>query len=388
MRESPGERRQEVMGPNLLIDKSALQSLSQQELYKLTHHYNLTTCSVLLIEILGDLKKNQSADGFSTAEVQQLARKLVHTYPCANQRDLLVGNLLGHPVPMTGQVPRGGGKRVTHEGETGVVFGVSPENEAILRWKNGEFSEAEKALADLWREATRLVDLERFQREHKGKIRRFKSLDNLHRFVSFISHPKEAAERRNLLAAVLQEFDIPRGAQGLIFEQWKRAGYPDIEEFAPYAYHCFKVSLVFKYGVVTGLITTRRTNQVDLQYLYHAPFCQVFCSRDNLHRDLAAVFPRDDQSFVHGDELKADLKRLIAWYEGLTPEERREREYDYGSRPPFDENSVTHRVWRKHMRPWTPGSGNRAIKMSKEEQQAIIKKINAIMEAAEKHSST
>ncbi len=52
------------MGPNLLIDKSALQSLSQKELYKLTHHFNLVTCSVLLIEILGDLKKNQPGDGF------------------------------------------------------------------------------------------------------------------------------------------------------------------------------------------------------------------------------------------------------------------------------------------------------------------------------------
>jgi len=374
------------MGPNILLDKSALQSLSQREIYKLAKHYNFVSCPVLLIEILGDLKKGQTSDGFSTSEVQQLAQKLLSGgYPCADYHQLVRASLLGYPVPMTGQVPMAGGRPVKRGGERGIVFDVSPENRAILRWRKGEFSEAEKELAGHWREATRALDLEAFQRQYKRilKIHKFKNLDNLHRFVSFITSPKDVEEKERVMTALLDEFGTPQQARGVINRRWRVAGYPGMEVFAPYAHYCFKVNLMFQYGVITGLITTRATNRVDIQYFYYAPFCLVFCSRDHLHRDLSAVLLRDDQSFVHGDELKAELKQLAEQWEAIGDAERREREYEYGSYPPFDEQSVTYRLWRKHMRPWTPGSGNRAIKMSKEEEQALLKKINSLMEGSD-----
>ena len=373
------------MGPNILLDKSAIQSLSQSEIYKLAKHYNFVSCPVLLIEILGDLKKGQTGDGFSTSEVQQLAQKLLSGgYPCADYQHLIRGDLLGYPVPMTGRVPMAGGRPVTSSEGTGIVFDVSPENQAILRWRNAEFSEAEKVLAEVWREATRALDLEAFQRQYRQilRIHKFKNLDNLHRFVSFITRPRDAEAKEQLMTAVLDEFRIPQNARGIINKRWNDAGRPDLETFAPYTHHCIKVNLMFQYGVITGLITTRRTNRVDTQYFYYAPFCQVFSSRDSLHRDLSAVLLRDDQSFVHGNELKADLNRLVQSWEALSREERIEREYEYGSYPPFDEKSVTHRLWRKHMRPWTPGSGNRAIRMSKEEERELLDKINSMIEGS------
>jgi hypothetical protein len=72
-----------LMGPNLLMDKSALQMLSQDELYRLSAHFNLITCDVLLIEILGDLKKWKDDEALSTVEVQRLAKKLVSARHCA-----------------------------------------------------------------------------------------------------------------------------------------------------------------------------------------------------------------------------------------------------------------------------------------------------------------
>jgi hypothetical protein len=35
------------------------------------------------------------------------------------------------------------------------------------------------------------------------------------------------------------------------------------------------------------------------------------------------------------------------------------------------------------MQPWTPGSGNQAVKMSKEEEQALVKLINSLTETPE-----
>jgi hypothetical protein len=375
-----------TMGPNLLVDKSALQMLSQDELYRLFIHFNLVTCNVLLIEILGDLKKWKEDERLSEMEVQRLANKLVDAKNCAPHTYLALGNLLGHSVPMTGQVPLAGGKPVTVDGETGVFFDVSPENQAIRRWKAGEFSEAEKALAETWRKLTADIDLEGFQRTHKGQVRKFKNLDNLHRFICHVSRPKDTEGRRRLLVALLGTLQIPVESCPAVFSRWEQLGQPDIEEFAPYAYYCFKITQVFKHAVVTRLISPRKTNQVDMNYLYYLPFCYAFCSRDNLHRDLVLVFLRHDQSFIHGDELKADLKRLNCWWASLTEEERSEHAYEYGSRPPFDDASVTHREWRKHMRPWTPGSGNRTSKMSKEEKEAILKKVRRIVEAADRES--
>ena len=376
------------MGPNLLVDKSALQMLSQDELYRLFAHFNLVTCNVLLIEILGDLKKWREDERLSEVEVQRLAKKLVVAKNCAPHTHLTLGNLLGHPVPMTGQVPMAGGRPVTVDGETGTFFDVSPENQALLRWKAGEFLEAEKALAETWRELTAAIDLEGFQRAHKGKVRTFKNLDNLHRFICHESRPTDTQGRRILLVLLLGTLQIPVEACRAVFLRWEQMGQPDIEEFAPYAYFCFKVTQVFKHAVITGLISPRKTNHVDMNYLYYLPFCQAFCSRDNLHRDLVPVFLRRDQSFIHGDELKTDLRRLNSWWASLTQEERRERGYEYGSRPPFDDASVTHREWSKHMGPWTPGSGNRALKMNKEEEEAILNKIRRIVEAADRESNS
>ncbi len=367
------------MGPNILLDKSALQSLSQREIYRLAAHYNLVTAPILIIEILADLKKETTGDELSTAQVQQLADKVLGgSYACAHHELLLVNDLLGDHVPLTGQVPMTGGRVVKNRrGEKGVIFDPSPEDEATLRWREGKFEEAEILLAQRWRDATTGIDLESFQREHKDifKGHRFKNLDNLYRYVTFITQPNAPSEKERLLNGILDEFRIQPDAREYIARRWHEHGRPSIQDFAPYAAHCFRVNLVFQYGVITRLITTRRTNRVDIEYLYYAPFCQVFTSRDNLHRDLANSFLRPDQSFVDGDDLKKDLATINQWWDNLNEEQRREYSAAYGSYPPRNSGSVTHQMWSKHMKPWQPGAGNRAANMTKEEEQALLAEI-------------
>ena len=55
-------------------------------------------------------------------------------------RDLLVGDLLGHAVEMSYRPPVNGGRMVeTSNGEVGLIMDVSPEEQALNRWKAGEF---------------------------------------------------------------------------------------------------------------------------------------------------------------------------------------------------------------------------------------------------------
>jgi len=46
------------MGPIILLDKSTVQCLSQEEIYFLFKHYYIAIAPILIIEILADLKKN------------------------------------------------------------------------------------------------------------------------------------------------------------------------------------------------------------------------------------------------------------------------------------------------------------------------------------------
>ena len=63
------------MGPQLIIDKSTLQSLSYNEVSNFNIHYYAVYVPTLFIEILGDLKKFQNSEE-SKREVQKIAKKI------------------------------------------------------------------------------------------------------------------------------------------------------------------------------------------------------------------------------------------------------------------------------------------------------------------------
>jgi hypothetical protein len=48
-------------GPILILDKSALQSLSKREMWRLRKHFSLNVPPILIAEILGDLAKSDAA---------------------------------------------------------------------------------------------------------------------------------------------------------------------------------------------------------------------------------------------------------------------------------------------------------------------------------------
>lgn len=84
--------------------------------------------------------------------------------------------------------------------------------------------------------------------------------------------------------------------------------------------------------------------------------------------------------------LKGDLDWLNEEWNGLTEEEKEQRAYDYGSYPPQNPDSITRQLWVKYMRPWKPGSGNRAIRMTEEEKEKLLAEIRSFTDTIDGQS--
>jgi len=338
------------MGPQLICDKSTLQALSRGELNVLRRYYSLVVPPVLLMEILGDLKKASHPDE-CRQEVRVLAEKLapMNSTVTVEFRRLVLGELSGNPVGMDGRPVLAGGKRVvTNEGKSGMVFETAPENHALLRWQVGEFNEAEGLLADGWRRITQAIDLEAMQRHLRPDYSAHVSFENLTEIAEFVDGMMEGADESRLLVWFLKDAGIwSIGSQDELSAVIKN-GNKSLKDL-PYTSYCVRTAWIFHFALVFGLITTRATNRVDLEYFYYAPFCDAFSSGDSLHRDLAPHIIPEGIDFVGRDEFKRDLKSLSEWWRNMTDEERASESKCVG--PPKNESSFAHQIWTKQMKP-------------------------------------
>lgn len=340
------------MGPIIILDKSTLQSLSIDEIVILHKYYLLNTIPVLAIEILGDLKK-PSKHTLSEKKVIELANKLLPFDSKVNvpYKDSIAASLLGHDVKMDRRPVIGGGRSVkTRDGEKGFIFEETPEEKALLRWRNGDFTEAEKILAERWRESTRGVDLESFKKHLKdvyNAIPKFNSLEDLKSFLDGLLIRPEY--QTNFLTLLIYEFNLNFDIAQKIFHKWETEGHKTIQTFSPYAFYCFSVNLFFQFGLMNDLIGTRATNRVDLEYAYYFPFCMVFGSNDKFHELISPFFLKSNQSFIPGQELKADLSAISYKWKSLDEKGRSEWRIKFGSTPPENPKSLSSILWRKYM---------------------------------------
>jgi hypothetical protein len=162
------------MGPILVCDKSALHGLSMAELNQLRRNYSLNIPPVLLMEILADLKKAEDLTA-SRAEVQRLANKLVPACSAVNVgfRDLVFSEIRGRKITTDGRPILQAGECVVSQGQKGMVMEQSAYDEALLRWQEGSFLDAEELLAQKWRRNSKIIDLEEFDfvvRKHNVRI--------------------------------------------------------------------------------------------------------------------------------------------------------------------------------------------------------------------------
>jgi len=116
---------------------------------------------------------------------------------------------------------------------------------------------------------------------------------------------------------ILESFHVPGKVRHSIVARWNERGRPPIKAYAPYTAHVATVDTFFCIALGAELIGRKRpSNRIDIAYLYYLPSCMGFTSNDALHARTAPLFMADDQMFIDGRDLKADLAKLDAHYWG------------------------------------------------------------------------
>lgn len=113
--------------------------------------------------------------------------------------------------------------------------------------------------------------------------------------------------------------------------RWEKEGKPLFRKFAPYAYYCLVVELMFYHGIKNDFIKTGTKHHVaaDIVYLYYLPFCHAFASNDAFFSDFARSLMRGDQTYIDLAEMKNDLREIRTYWENLEGEELEEKLAQY-----------------------------------------------------------
>lgn len=341
-----------ISGISLLLDKSAFQSLSEAEMLLTKQYFRLNIPPILVLEVLGDLKKEFKNQTGQT-RVQNFAGKLSSfgTSTNAHFKNLILSELLGdveigfyHPVVDTGELLR------STDGKHGILIQPSQERQLLDRWRDGDFSELDMQMSDIWRTLTtdpsRIQELIKYWKKISPDAKVLKTLDE----VEFLVHHLLTVPSglTDCLYMLLSEFEIPTNVAGSIFYRWETFNEKDLFKFAPYSMFCLRVRIFFNIALQLQLIGSRATNLLDLEYLFYLPFCRVFGSNDILHKTLAPYFITQDQYFHTGDELKLDLSKIIK-IRSMASDAEKKRTW---KEPPRNQDLLIYQIWKNILEDW------------------------------------
>lgn len=376
-----------TMGPTILLDKSALQSIGIRGISELRRYFGVTVPPVLLLEVLADLEKAERTQTSPSDEVRVLARKLSHlggvAFVNVDFRFVCLNELLGYVVRMD-RVPIVGGARIvrTPDGRQGSYLPRQPEMEAALRWSRGQFSETDRANAAQWRARLKAFNPDSFRRSLPPLVKKATSLAEASRDAEQLLGDDEGQQ---LLLRWFIRLVSPEAASDVVrewtFRRWRACNYEQLVVFAPYSRHCLKVMLLFHLAFANALISTTRSSWVDAEYLCYTSFAHVFCSRDRLHQELASFALGEDQSFVPGDTLLHELRSLaeqrhLSKTEGAA-DVRRTESVEPG------EASCIRALWVRHLGAFRPQS-SRQRRLSDDERRRIMEEVRPIVEAMQR----
>ena len=362
------------MGPTVLFDKSFLQSLTLDESVWFDNFYYPVVCPIFYVETLADLKKS-GLNREPEEEVRIIADKFpeMHCAPTPHHWEMAVGDLLGYHVPMSGQVPISRGRHVKPGGFKGIVFEESEEAKAFSRWRAKEFSALEHDIAQDWRRRLESANLRRVAdgfREAGVFQGRCKTLavakDRAENLVN------DTDNTLNTLSLACDVLEVRQDIRNKIINRWLDDKMPPLTCFAPYAAHVLTVDAFFQISIENELISPeRRSNRVDIAYLYYSPFCHVFVSSDKLHRKCAPLFLRKNQSFIWGRNLKQDLSKLNEHYSALPESEKEKGVMEIAPYPPLEIESITRQLCDKHL-VRVPGTASEPTKLDWDTERADV----------------
>ena len=339
-------------------------------------------CPIFYVETLADLKKPKLRRP-PEQEVGIIADKFpeMHCAPTPHHQEMVIGDLLGNHVPLTGQIPRDPSRLVASDGHKGVIFEGSPEEEAFLRWQSREFHDLEREFASTWRANLESLNLKRIPDEFRKlgiSGRSCKSLQEAKSIAdALVNGTDKTLEALGFLFFVL---DIPQEGRNLIMERWVASKFPPLSSFAPYAAHFLTVEIFFQISLEASQISSNRpSNRLDIAYLYYLPFCMVFVSSDRLHRKCAPLFLRKNQSFIWGLELKNALSVLDKHYSTLPETEKKKGVMHFAPHPPTEIEPIVSQAWDRHLHGWREYAKQPSIELDSNPE--TVKKLRQLIDS-------
>jgi hypothetical protein len=341
-----------MSGLRIILDKSVVRGLKNEEVDSLDMYFHLITPSILASEILADLAKEAE----ETTIENQIAR---HSYRISgnrvfpeNYQAILIYSLLGNEVPMDGRVFPAGLRPVqSSDGSIGEKIETVLEDETIARWENKIFTSQEKDWAIKWRkQAERLINSKMYIDNIKKAGLDFDPPKNDRDLVERVdSLLQERKLQPRLFPLLWKHFGITQDGQAEIIDRWFKVGKPMFKDFAPYAFFCLRANFLWALGLTNpNLFTPDKNDGKDLEYCYYLPHCEIFSSNDKKHRRLVPFLLREDQSFIDGEELKQDLRKLFDEWNALSQEQKIQIRAERGQAPPENEDSIVFQLWNKH----------------------------------------
>lgn len=233
-------------------------------------------------------------------------------------------------------------------------------------------------LAEAWRLSSESIDLEGMQRNLKDTYSVRINLRTLVDTGSFVDELLRTSPPQQLLMWFLHDARIILGeSEAARIQAFRDVPPGSISSILPYTSYCLRAALIFHFGLAFGLVSTRATNRLDLEYFYYAPFCHVFSSGDKFHRKMASLILQE-RMFVTASVLKADLADLAKQRTEMEQTSRTKEAREYG--PPSNEASVTHQAWMRTMKPgFKDVAKDIASNLTPEASAALLKKFQQLI---------
>jgi hypothetical protein len=347
--------------------------------------YMSTITPLFFVECLADLGKQIKSRSTPEQLVGSLADRTPDSQasPTVHHMDILKAEL-SRQFDLTKVYERvvvAGGKAVQLGDQKGFIFQKSKELEAFERWAHREFLQVERDIARQWRKALTAIDFDAMVKAVMGQLghwRRPRSLEDAKQIADTVVNYMDAEW---LLRFGLGLLGVPEATEWVVTD-WIERRRPTLRQHVPYFVFMLTINIFFCLVLPTQLLrNVKASHQVDLAYLYYLPFCSVFTSKDNFHAQIVPLFLDPHQTFVHGADLKEDLKKLNEYYSAMPPELLDTGLINFAAFPPEDTNFLVTRLWDKYLPRWRSGVAESEGERDPEEEKRTLEQLKAMSDS-------
>jgi hypothetical protein len=301
------------MGPSLILDKSAVEAMSRDDVRVQQEYFYTVITPILVSEICADIQKLRDGK-CDESKVRSLAKKAnpLDSVVTGDWRILCKAELLGRGRVEIGRqhsrraVVLGGHFVPIGDGKKASWLEPQPEAMALLRWSGGTCTSNDETYATRWRETTKKIDLISLRRRFGIGQHRVETTEALTSRVA--QYLRDPSLQTFLLALLLEETGADWGESMLIKQRWGGKAALEWQNRCPYARLCLRTLITFYWALGSNIVGTKATNRLDIEYLLYLPFCSVFVSGDEgTHGRLAPLLLESDQRFVRVADFRAGL---------------------------------------------------------------------------------